>query len=196
MNLPFESSEASREKLLNLLATTAYKNGDFTLSSGRKSKHYVNCKPVTLSGKGLLLVSNMMLEKVEPESVAVAGITLGGDPLVSSVAMASAMSNRLLPFDALIVRKEPKGYGTGAWLEGPLPPKGSLITVLEDVVTTGGSSLKAVDQLQKAGYIVKRIISIVDRQEGGELAIRDAGLELISLFLLDEVYEKFKKVVR
>ncbi len=194
MNLTFESNQASRQKLLDFLATSAYKNGDFTLSSGRKSNHYVNCKPVTLNGKGLLLLSNMMLEKVELDSVAVAGITLGGDPLVSGVAMASAISSRN-DLNALIVRKEPKGYGTGAWLEGPLPPQGALITVLEDVVTTGGSSLKAVDQLQKAGYIVKRIISIVDRQEGGELAIKEAGLEFVSLFLLDEVYERFKEKI-
>ncbi len=174
MNLLFESSEASREKLLNLLATNAYKNGNFTLSSGKKSSHYVNCKPVSLSGIGLLLLSKMLLEKVELESVAVAGMTLGGDPLVSAVAMASINFERSL--NALIVRKKPKGYGTEAWLEGPLPPQGSLITVLEDVVTTGGSSLKAVSQLKAAGYNVQRIVSIVDRQEGGERAIREAGL--------------------
>jgi orotate phosphoribosyltransferase len=87
----------------------------------------------------------------------------------------------------LIVRKEAKGHGTGAWLEGPLPEPGAAITVLEDVVTTGGSSLKAVTQLRQAGYTVNRVVTIVDRQEGGGAAMAAAGLELVSLFLLEEV---------
>ncbi|MFM8974467.1 MAG: orotate phosphoribosyltransferase, partial [Vulcanococcus sp.] len=116
---------------------------------------------------------------------AVAGLTLGADPLVSGVAQAAALAGRSL--DALIVRKEPKGHGTGAWLEGPLPQPGSRITVLEDVVTTGGSSLKAVKQLREAGYGVDLVVTIVDRQEGGLEAMTAAGLELRSLFLLEEV---------
>ena len=145
----------------------------------------MNCKPVSLSGEGLALLSVRMLELVEAEAVAVAGLTLGADPLVSGVAQAAALAGR--PLDALIVRKEAKGHGTGAWLEGPLPAAGSRITVLEDVVTTGGSSLKAVHQLREAGYTVERVVTIVDRQEGGLEAMTAAGLELRSLFLLEEV---------
>ncbi|MBM5828850.1 MAG: orotate phosphoribosyltransferase, partial [Cyanobacteria bacterium M_surface_7_m2_040] len=130
-----------REALLPLLATKAYRHGSFTLASGRTSHHYVNCKPVSLSGAGLALLGALMLEQVEAEAAAVAGLTLGADPLVSAVALQAALAGR--PLDALIVRKEAKGHGTGAWLEGPLPAAGSVITVLEDVVTTGGSSLKA-----------------------------------------------------
>ena len=89
--------------------------------------------------------------------------------------------------DALIVRKEAKGHGTGAWLEGPLPVAGSIVTVLEDVVTTGGSSLKAVNQLKDAGYQINRVVTIVDREEGGAAAMAKAGLELVSLFRLSEV---------
>ncbi len=189
MNSPLESSQTSREKLLTLLVSKAYRYGTFTLSSGRKSNHYVNCKPVSLSGAGLVLLGSMMLEKVESDAYAVAGMTLGGDPLVTAVAMAAAQLGRSL--DALIVRKKPKGYGTASWLEGPLPKRGSLITVLEDVVTTGDSSLKAANQLIEAGYKVETIITIVDRQEGGEMAIKKAGLNLKSLFLLDEVSRKF-----
>ena len=182
--LPQASAE-QRQLLLRLLAERAYRHGTFTLASGRTSDHYVNCKPVSLSGEGLALLSAQMLELVEPEAVAVAGLTLGADPLVSGVAVAAALSGRSL--DALIVRKEAKGHGTGAWLEGPLPEPGSCITVLEDVVTTGGSSLKAVKQLREAGYSVNRVVTIVDRQEGGLEAMTAAGLELKSLFLLEEV---------
>jgi orotate phosphoribosyltransferase len=140
---------------------------------------------VSLSGQGLALLAAQMLPLVEAEAVAVAGLTLGADPLVSGVAQAAALAGRQL--DALIVRKEAKGHGTGAWLEGPLPAAGSRITVLEDVVTTGGSSLKAVHQLREAGYTVDRVVTIVDRQEGGLDAMTSAGLELRSLFLLEEV---------
>jgi len=94
----------------------------------------------------------------------------------------------------LIVRKEAKGHGTGSWLEGPLPPKGSLITVLEDVVTTGGSSLKAVNQLRKEGYLVEKVVTIVDRKEGGESAMKEADLDLVSLFNLDEIVERAKSL--
>jgi orotate phosphoribosyltransferase len=178
-------TEEQRSGLMRRLATSAYKRGHFTLASGRQSEHYVNCKPVSLSGVGLVLISTAMLSHVEERSVAVAGLTLGADPLVSGVAMAASLAQHDL--DALIVRKEAKGHGTGAWLEGPLPQSGALITVLEDVVTTGGSSLKAVNQLREAGYTVNRVITIVDREEGGAAAMEVAGLELISLFRLSEI---------
>jgi orotate phosphoribosyltransferase len=165
----------------------AYRRGTFKLASGRQSEHYVNCKPVSLSGRGLALISTAMLAHVEEDAAAVAGLTLGADPLVSGVAMAAALSGR--PLDALIVRKQAKGHGTAAWLEGPLPAQGSIVTVLEDVVTTGGSALKAVQQLQDAGFRVQRVVTIVDREEGGAAAMESAGLELISLYRLSEVAE-------
>ena len=183
-SLPTTAAER-RAALLPLLAERAYRLGQFTLASGRSSDHYVNCKPVSLSGFGLALLGSLMLEEVEPEAVAVAGLTLGADPLVSAVALSAALEGRSL--DALIVRKEAKGHGTGAWLEGPLPDSGQVITVLEDVVTSGGSSLKAVNQLREAGYRVQRVVTIVDRQEGGQEALEAAGLELRSLFRLDAI---------
>jgi len=183
-NLPTSSTDR-RRLLLQLLGERAYRHGQFTLASGRSSDHYVNCKPVSLSGVGLALLGSLLLDPVEPDAVAVAGLTLGADPLVSAVALQAALAGRSL--DALIVRKEAKGHGTGAWLEGPLPAAGSRITVLEDVVTSGGSALKAVDQLRQAGYVVQRVVAIVDRQEGGAEALRAAGLELHSLYLLEEL---------
>ena len=176
-----------REELLGLLIDLAYKKGEFKLSSGKTSEHYVNCKPVTLSGRGLTLASIMLLEYVEKDSVSVAGLTLGADPLVSGVAVVAGLDKRLM--NALIVRKEAKGHGTQAWIEGPLPPKGSKVTVLEDVVTTGGSSIKAVNKLRDAGYEVNRVVTLIDRQEGGEDAMIESGLELCSVFKLDEFHD-------
>ena len=175
-----------KEELLEMLKEKAYRKGEFKLSSGKTSEHYVNCKPVTLTGRGLTLISMMMLEHVETKVVA--GLTLGADPLVSGVAVCSALDMRLI--NALIVRKEPKGHGTGAWIEGPEFPKGTKVTVLEDVVTTGGSSIKAVDKLRDAGYVVERVVTIVDRQEGGKDAMMDAGLELCSLFTIEDLCQE------
>ena len=176
-----------KEELLELLKKHAYKKGEFKLSSGNTSDHYVNCKPVTLTGRGLTLTSLLMLKEVETQYVA--GLTLGADPLVSGVSIVSALDGRLV--NALIVRKEPKGHGTEAWIEGMLPPKGTKITVLEDVVTTGGSAIKAVEKLRDAGYVVDRVVSIVDRQAGGKDAMMEAKLELRSLFQLPELVGKF-----
>jgi len=176
-----------KEELLELLKKDAYKKGEFTLSSGKTSEHYVNCKPVTLSGRGLTLASLSMLQHVN--TPVVAGLTLGADPLVSGVALVSALDRRLI--NGLIVRKEAKGHGTQAWIEGPLPKEGTKITVLEDVITTGGSAIKAVKRLRDAGYEVNRVVSIVDRQEDAEadIAMKLAGLELVSLFKLKELCE-------
>ena len=172
-----------KEELLELLKKDAYRKGEFTLSSGKTSEHYINCKPVVLTGRGLTLASLLMLMHVN--TTYVAGLTLGADPLVSGVALVSALDKRLV--NALIVRKEPKGHGTEAWIEGKLPPKGTEITILEDVITTGGSSIKAAQKVIDAGYKVKRIVSIVDRQEGGSEAIKEAGFESISIFKLEEI---------
>ena len=174
-----------KEELLELLKKDAYKKGDFKLSSGKSSEHYVNCKPVTLAGRGLTLASLLLLSNVKTDYVA--GLTLGADPLVSGVALVSALDGRLV--NALIVRKEPKGHGTQAWIEGRLPRARTNITVLEDVITTGGSAIKAVEKLRDAGYVVNRVVSIVDRQEDGEAdaAMKEADLELISIFKLDEL---------
>ena len=172
-----------KEELLEMIKERGYRKGDFTLSSGMKSEHYVNCKPIILTGRGLTLTSLLMLKEVQTNVVA--GLTLGADPLVSGVSLVSALDGRMV--NALIIRKEPKGYGTASQIEGPLPVKGSKITVLEDVVTTGGSSIKAVKVLRDEGYIVERVVSIVDRQEGGKDAMMDNDLELCSLFTIEDL---------
>ena len=172
-----------KEELLELLKKDAYKKGEFTLSSGKTSEHYVNCKPVTLSGRGLTLASLLMLMYVETDVVA--GLTLGADPLVSGVSLVSALDRRLI--NGLIIRKEAKGHGTQAWIEGPLPKEGTKITVLEDVTTTGGSAIKAVKKLREAGYVVDRVVTIIDREEGADALMKETELELCSIFKLSDL---------
>ena len=176
-----------KDELLELLRRDAYRTGEFKLSSGRTSKHYINCKPVTLTGRGLSLISDIILKAcLDVDTVAVGGLTLGADPLVAGVAMKGNLSG-------LIVRKEPKGHGTGAWIEGPVLPEGSKVVVLEDVITTGGSAIKAATRLRDAGYKVNRVVSIVDRQVNDEASefMESVDLELITMYQLqDIVYAK------
>ena len=167
-----------KKELIDILKKYAYKHGRFTLSSGEESEHYVNCKPVILTGKGLELVSTMMLDHID--TACVAGLTLGADPLVSGVALVGKGAG-------LIIRKEPKGHGTQSQIEGPLPPIGTTVTVLEDVTTTGASAIKAVEVLRNSGYHVNRVVTIVDRQEGAVDAMMEVGLEFRSLVTLEEL---------
>ena len=171
-----------KEELLELLKKYAYQEGDFTLSSGKKSKHYLYCIPVTLSGRGLTLASLLRLKEVDTKVVG--GLTLGADPLVSGISLVSALDSRMV--NGLIVRKEAKGHGTQAWIEGLLPPEGTKVTVVEDVVTSGDSSIKAAKRLRDAGFTVERVITLVDRKEGGKDAMKLVGLELISIFQLED----------
>ena len=171
--------------LLHLLKERAYKRGQFTLSSGRDTEHYVNCKPVTLSCEGNALLSSLMIKEIDPASVAVGGLTLGGDPLVCGVAQRAYYTSDK-HIDALIVRKNPKGYGTKEVIEGNKPPEGSVVTVLEDVTTTGGSALKAVKVLRDAGYKVHRVVAIVDRMDDHKVW-EDNELEFVSLFTLQDI---------
>ena len=176
-----------RDTLKALLKERAYRHGHYTLSSGKESEHYVNCKPVTLSCEGNALLSHLMLKHIEKEAVAVGGLTLGADPLVCGIAQkAYYKGNRHI--DALIVRKNPKGYGTKEVIEGNKPAKGSVVTVLEDVTTTGSSALTAVRVLRDAGYIVNRVVAIVDRMDDHKVWEYN-NIEFQSLFILDEICE-------
>ena len=170
-----------RKTLLNLIKERAYKKGKFTLSSGKESEHYINCKPVSLSCEGNALISHLMFEHIEDKSAAVGGLTLGADPLVIGIAQKAYYSNKHI--DALIVRKNPKGYGTKEVIEGNKPPEGSIVTVLEDVTTTGSSAIKAVNVLRDAGYIVNRVVAIVDRIDD-HIVWENNKIEFISLYKL------------
>ena len=176
--------DKQKAMLLHLLKERAYRHGSYTLSSGKQSEHYVNCKPVTLSCEGNALLSALIYTELDPASAAVGGLTLGGDPLVCGVAQRAYYKGGHI--DALIVRKNPKGYGTKEVIEGFKPDKGSVITVLEDVTTTGGSAMKAVNVLRGAGYTVNRVVCIVDRMEDHKIWEHNK-IEFISLFTLEDI---------
>jgi orotate phosphoribosyltransferase len=179
-----------KDYLLNLLCTVAYQEGDFTLSSGQKSTYYINGKLVTLNPHGAVALGRLMLNQVPQTTQAIAGLTLGADPMVSAISVVSVYAGR--PISGLIIRKEAKGHGTQAYIEGPLPAAGSTVVVVEDVVTTGQSALKAVTRLQDAGYKVTHVLALVDREQGGEAVYSEAGLTFEALFKISDLQQRWR----
>lgn len=180
--------EKLRGFLLDLLVERAYREGDFQLASGQRSSYYIDCKQVTLSATGSVAIARLMLPLLLPETVGVAGLTLGADPLVSAALAVAAYEG--ISLSGSIVRKEPKGHGTRAYVEGPTLPAGARVAVLEDVVTTGNSALKAVERLQAVGYGVEQIVAIVDRQQGGAELYAERGLGFAALYTIPELQKR------
>jgi len=169
-----------KERLLELLKSKALEVRRVTLSSGKTSDYYVDCKRVTLSPEGAYLTARLMLEIINPDVAAVGGLTLGADPIVASIAVVGHLQGRDL--QALIVRKEPKKHGTMSFVEGPTLEKGTKVAVVEDVVTTGASLLRAIERIAAAGYEPVQALAILDRQEGGREALDARGFKLQALF--------------
>ncbi|NJN49713.1 MAG: orotate phosphoribosyltransferase [Alkalinema sp. RL_2_19] len=174
-----------RQQLLDLFCQVAYKEGDFLLSSGQRSTYYINGKQVTLHPQGSVGVGRILLPLIPAGTVSVAGLTLGADPIVSATSAVGVYEGRSLT--PLIVRKEAKGHGTQAYIEGPTLPAGSPVVVLEDVVTTGQSAMQAVERLRGAGYIVNQIITLVDRQQGGAAFYAEQGLKFDAVFTIADL---------
>ena len=168
-----------RAALMDLVRRLALQLGDFTLASGKKSKYYLDCRKITLDSAGANLIADGMLELIGGDLPdAVGGMAIGADPITGAlITVAGRTGKRLKGF---IVRKEAKQHGTGRDVEGPVVPGESAI-IVEDVVTTGGSTLKAVDKLTTAGARVVGVVALVDRLEGGAEAIRAAGLPFVAL---------------
>jgi orotate phosphoribosyltransferase len=178
---------AARERLLELLRTRAYEKRRVVLASGKESDFFIDCKQAVLGAEGHALVGETMLDAIGELGgcVAVAGVELGGCPLASAVALTSFL--RGAPIDAVYVRKDAKDHGSRRELEGNgRLPGGARVVLLEDVVTTGGSTLKAAAKLRTAGYEVAGVVALVDRLEGGREAIEGAGLRLRTLFTRDD----------
>jgi len=177
------------ERLRDILVRLSYREGTFTLTSGKTSDFYVDCKQTTLSAEGAYLSGKLLFRRVVEAGLDVAGVggmTLGADPLVTAVAVVSYLEGRPIP--AFIVRKEPKGHGTGAWLEGIANiPQGSGVALVEDVVTTGGTLVRAVRRTEAAGLRVVQTLAIVDREEGGREALEQSGHTLAALYTRSDI---------
>lgn len=176
-----------RDRLLMLLAERSARRGQFTLASGRKATLYFDVRLTTMSPDGMALIGPLALEAMQeagwrPESVG--GLTLGADPVAYAIAHASARSEA--PIRAFTVRKEAKTHGAGKLIEGPLRPS-DRVAVIEDVITTGTSALRAAAAVREAGATVVGVLTVLDRQEGGRAAIETAGYAVIALATAEEV---------
>lgn len=185
-------SKTERERLVELLRERSFERKRVVLASGRESDFFIDCKQTILTAEGHLLVGSLMFDALDalPRCEAVAGVELGGCPLASAVSLTSFVRGR--PLAALYVRKEVKDHGSRKLVEGDRSiTKDMPVVMLEDVITTGGSTLKAVDKLRLVGANVVGVVALVDRLEGGVEAIRAAGLPVVSIctrrdFLADE----------
>jgi len=180
------------EELVELLATRSARLGEFTLASGARSNLYIDARMTAMSPEGLALIGPLGLAEIAkvywtPDSVG--GLTLGADPVSYAIAYASALAES--PIRAFTVRKEAKTHGTGKLIEGPFLPTDQVV-VIEDVITTGGSALKAISAIKSAGATVIGVLSLVDREEGGRERIEAEGFLVRSLAVATEIIERMR----
>jgi orotate phosphoribosyltransferase len=181
----------ARDRLLALLAERSARRGQFTLASGRHSTLYIDARLTTMSPEGLALIGPLGLAAVRDagwDVDAVGGLTLGADPIAYAISYASAQAGGA-PLRAFTVRKEAKAHGTGRLIEGPFRA-GDRVAVVEDVITTGGSALRAAEAVRAAGGAVAGVLALVDREEGGREALEAAGLEVRALTRAQEIVER------
>ena len=176
----WEDRVYDREALIALVREKALKFGSFTLASGKQASYYLDGKQVTLDPQGARLVGEGILDLLGPHGLpkAVGGMSIGADPITSAVVTMSAV--RGTPVAGFLVRKESKGHGTNQFIEGPVRP-GDEVVIVEDVVTTGGSSLAAIERVKAFGLVVVRVVAIIDRMEGGAEAFARLGIHFDSL---------------
>ena len=171
----------NRDALLELIRAEALQRGEFTLASGKKASYYLDCRQITLHPKGANVIAEGMLEVINSRGefpAAVGGMAIGADPITASIV--TLAGQRDLPLKGFMVRKEPKTHGMGKQVEGPVKP-GQRVVVVEDVITSGGSAIKAVDACEAFGLDVDCVVGIIDRLAGGAEAFAAKGLELITL---------------
>ncbi|MGQ9693422.1 MAG: orotate phosphoribosyltransferase [Thermodesulfobacteriota bacterium] len=177
-----------RKKLWELLKEKAYRKGKVILTSGKESDFYIDCRPVTLHPEGGYLVGKLFYDLIKsgPEKIqGVGGLTMGADPIATAISLISFMEGD--PINAFIIRKEPKKHGRSLWIEGiDNLNEGSKVAIVEDVVTTGGSTIKAIEKATEERLKVVKVLAIVDRNEGGRENIKKCGYNLESLFTKED----------
>jgi orotate phosphoribosyltransferase len=174
----------NRDALQSLIREKALKFGHFTLASGKRATFYLDCRQVTLDAQGARLIGEGMLDLVADDLPdLVGGMAIGADPITAAMLTLAGMRGQALR--GVMVRKEPKQHGTGKLVEGPFR-EGESIVIVEDVVTTGGSSLLAIERCEAVGLKVRRVLAIIDRLEGGREAFAAKGYELATLFTIQD----------
>lgn len=173
-----------KTRLLNLIKERALSKGEVTLSSGKKSSYYVDCRKITLHPEGSFLIADLSLDLIDEEIDAVGGLSLGADPIAGSIAAVSFLRER--PLNTFIVRKKAKGHGKKRRIEGHLSSEME-VAVVDDVATTGGSLIEAIDVLEDFGCSIKQVFVILDRLEGARGNLEKRGYRLDSIFTADDL---------
>jgi len=174
-------------ELRDLIATRAVRRGRFQLASGREASFYIDAKQVVLDAHGAMLVGRAILERLRaagPLPSAVGGMSIGADPITAAVVTMAGVAG--LPLKGFMVRKEPKGHGLQRFIEGPVEP-GQRVVIVEDVVTTGGSSLLAIDRAIEFGLEVQGLVTVIDRLAGGREALAARGIPLDALVTIRDL---------
>jgi orotate phosphoribosyltransferase len=183
-----------KNRLIELIIEKAFIYSEepvFKLVSGRMSNYYFDCKAVTLHPEGICLIGNLLFDLVKDLDVkGIGGLTLGADPIAFSVAYTSYLKGR--PVEAFVVRKTAKAHGTMQWIEGNIK-KGDKVVIVDDVITTGKSTIEAITRSKEAGLDIVKVIALIDRQEGGKEAVEASGYKLDSIITREEVMELYKK---
>jgi len=173
-----------RQALIQLIRDQALQFGEFTLASGKQASYYLDCRKVTLDSRGARLIGQGMLDLLADDMPQlVGGMVIGADPITGALLTLAGSSE--IPLRGIMVRKEPKGHGTGQYVEGPYQ-SGERLVIVEDVVTTGNSSLQAIERCEAVGLQVSRVLAIVDRLEGGREAFAQRGYELTTLLTVKD----------
>ena len=175
-----------KELLRLLILEKSLKFGDFTLASGKKATYYLDCRQITLDSVGAKLIGEGILELLQHDCAlpqAVGGMSIGADPITAAVITVAAYQN--IPLKGFMVRKQSKGHGTNQFVEGPIAA-GDRVVIVEDVVTTGASSLKAIEKVEALGVTVEGVIAIIDRLEGGREQFESKGYTFHALFTVQD----------
>jgi orotate phosphoribosyltransferase len=183
-----------KERLIKLIIEKAFKYSKepiFKLVSGRMSNYYFNCKTVTLHPEGMYLIGNLIFDLTENMDVkGVGGLTLGADPIAYAVAYTSFLKKK--PMEAFVVRKTAKSHGTMQWIEGNVN-KGDRVVIVDDVITTGKSTIEAINRAKEEGLKIAKVIALIDRQEGGREAVEASGYKLDSIITREEVMKRYTR---
>jgi len=183
-----------KKRLIELIIEKAFKYSKepvFKLVSGRMSNYYFNCKAVTLHPEGMYLIGNLIFDLIKDMDIkGIGGLTLGADPIASAAAYTSYLKGK--PVEAFVVRKTPKSHGTMQWIEGNVK-KGDRVVIVDDVITTGKSTIEAINRAKEEGLGIVKVIALIDRQEGGREAVETLGYKLDSIITRDEVLELYRR---
>lgn len=182
-----------KDRLVHLILDRAFKYSKepvFKLVSGRMSNYYFNCKAITLNPEGMYLIGNIIFEMIrECGAKGIGGLTLGADPIADAVAYTSYLKNN--PFEAFVVRKTAKAHGTMQWIEGNVAT-GDKVVIVDDVITTGKSTIEAITRAKEAGLDIVKVIALVDRQEGGKENIEELGYTVETVVTREEVMSLYR----